>query len=668
MQTKNFRAALGAVFTIIVILGTGPGAFAQPFGPGVMATNDLTQSLGQFNIIISPTFQPMMTGYPGYSSSTHVLTSPVLYDPTTIVGRSAPLQAGSTGDLNGVPVGVAGVIISNAMMSVQPAGLGLAGTREVHTMIYSLNMTDGAGSAVRAGTNATLLPPGAICAGEVESWSGAMGAATNDFPAQSFFDVFVDVDIPAGGSFPGATNLINFKPLMVQNTNLTSFPPQVVYIHGMSTAVPIYLTSGTYAGQIFGLLTLAGHGVFNTNGASGKGESKAQATTDLNIAMNTTPPAPVEPQFASWSSSAIVANSNTMTFPVKGDDTTPSLGSFVLAVNPTYQFLVSGSSQWNPTTKMLTSPLMVDPFTVIGRSAQTNVQSIGDGLGVQVGAANSVVSDLSFAQFLPGFAYPSNTYEVKTEIRSLNMNNSWIGTNGVGLFAVRAGTNAPNMPHSYGQVNSLSGASGDPYWDFPAKSFFDIFVDVDFPGNIGGSGAPPFTVTNGVPLIVQNNALTSFPPTVVYVHGNTTAVPVYFTNTVAGKWKAGDVFGILLLAGHGVSFSSSNTTQVASFQQSVAQMAPMPVAPQYATWAAGLNVPLQVSTVKLTNGIPTISGYCTASTTLTLQSTTNLNAIGGPVWVDEVTTTGTTNSTFIVAPPSRPTTSAKFYRLVDNTR
>jgi hypothetical protein len=217
MQTKNIRSAVLALFTLAVFLGTSQGAFAQTFGTGVIATNDVTQSLGQFNIIVNPTFQGMMTGYPNYSATTHVLISPVLYDQNTIVGRSAPLQVGSAGDLNGVSVGTAGVIISNAMMVVQPGGLEPAGTREVHTMIYSMHMTDGNGSAVRAGTNATFLPPSAICAGEVESWSGATGAMTNDFPAQSFFDVYVDVDIPAGGTFPfpGAINLFNILPLMV---------------------------------------------------------------------------------------------------------------------------------------------------------------------------------------------------------------------------------------------------------------------------------------------------------------------------------------------------------------------------------------------------------------------------------------------------------------------
>jgi len=662
MQTKNLRAAMGAALTITSLLGVRQGAFAQTFGPGVIATNDITQSMGQFNIIVNPLFQGMMSGYPGYSGTTHVLTSPVLYDPNTVVGRSAPLQAGSTGDLNGVPVGVAGVIISNAMMVVQPGGLEPAGTREVHTMIYSMNMADrfgGSVAAVRAGTNATVQPISAVSPGEVESWSGAAGAMTNDFPAQSFFDVFVDVDVPAGGTFPGATNLFNSLPLLVQNTNLTSFPPQVVYIHGMSTAVPIKFSNNNLPywtnGQIFGLLTLAGHGVFQTNNSTGQGTTVAAATAQLQTTLSATPPAPVEPQYASWSTSATVAGTN-MIFPVQGDDVTTSLGTFELAVNPAFQPYLAGYPGWNPTTKRLTSPLLYDPATKIGRSSQFPEGAPIDSSGTPVGSANTLVRDTSFTLIPTLFEAPSNTFEVHTEVRSLNMTG--------GGAAVRAGIAATGLPGSYGEVQSLSGASGDMYWDFPAKSFFDIFADVDLPP--GGGIPSAFTLTNTQPLVVQNNNLTTFPPNVVYVHGNSSAVPVAFTTAVpAIGAHAGDVFGILLLAGHGINFKEGTASQQ-QFQQAVAQMAELPVAPQYATWATGLAVPLQISSVKMVGGIPQIGGYCTPSATLTLQSTASL--IGGPVWVDEVTTTGTTNSTFLVAPPSKSTASAKFYRLVDNTR
>jgi hypothetical protein len=246
---------------------------------------------------------------------------------------------------------------------------------------------------------------------------------------------------------------------------------------------------------------------------------------------------------------------------------------------------------------------------------------------------------------------PSNTFEVHTEVRSLNM---------TGNGAVRAGIAAPNVPPSYGEVESLSGASGDPYWDFPAKSFFDVFVDVDLPG---AGAIPPFTVTNTQPLVIQNNNLTTFPPQVIYVHGNSSAVPCAFTTDVpAIGAHAGDIFGILLLAGHGINF---NPADIGKFQAAVSQMTEEPVAPQYYTWAPGLNVPLQISTIHLLNGIPQISGYCSALRSLTLQSTTSLS--GGPIWITETTTTGTSNSTFTVSPPTS-TANVKFYRMVDNTR
>ena len=131
------------------------------------------------------------------------------------------------------------------------------------------------------------------------------------------------------------------------------------------------------------------------------------------------------------------------------------------------------------------------------------------------GHGGTIVASSNLTLVPPLFNGPTGTREVHTEIRSLNMAG--------GGAAVRAGTAAASSPKSLGEVQSLSGNSGDPYWDFPAKSFFDIFVQVDIP--LGGS-LPTITVTNGTPLIVQNSGLTAFPPKVIYVHGNSTAVPV----------------------------------------------------------------------------------------------------------------------------------------------
>jgi hypothetical protein len=60
-------------------------------------------------------------------------------------------------------------------------------------------------------------------------------------------------------------------------------------------------------------------------------------------------------------------------------------------------------------------------------------------------------------------------------------------------------------------------------------------------------------------LIVENTNLTSFPPTVVYIHGQSAAVPVYFkADGPPGTWHAGDLFGTVILAGHGVQFNCND--------------------------------------------------------------------------------------------------------------
>ena len=56
---------------------------------------------------------------------------------------------------------------------------------------------------------------------------------------------------------------------------------------------------------------------------------------------------------------------------------------------------------------------------------------------------------------------------------------------------------------------------------------------------------------NDSPLIITNTNLLRLPPTVVYIHGETAAVPVKFKVNNAPFWNAGDIFGYLVLAGHG---------------------------------------------------------------------------------------------------------------------
>lgn len=259
-RNPSFLPILGLAFTAL----SAP-ANAQFPGRG----DDVTPSLGQFNVVVDPHFEFALKNNPAYApylsnkGGNLNFTSPILFDPTTTIGRSDPLSAGSAADTAGVLAGsLAPHLLRDDQFTVKPSfAEAPQGTREVHTFIESIHLT-GSGFEVKAGNQAPLRP---ISAGEVESLSGNSGDPTQDFPANSFFDVFVQVDVPGLGGFP-KVELVNVDPLLVQSTSITSFPPTVLYIHGNSSAVPLYFNTdisalGIHRGDLFGQLTLAGHGV-----------------------------------------------------------------------------------------------------------------------------------------------------------------------------------------------------------------------------------------------------------------------------------------------------------------------------------------------------------------------------------------------------------------------
>lgn len=224
--------------------------------------DDEMTSLGTFRIFVESEFRPLMMGYPGYDPVTFRLQSPTLFDPDTRVGRSDPHTHGSAADEEGTPVGTAGTRISDADLLLAPPDFqGPEGTREVHTEVRSLNLEHPSGAAVRAGIDAKDQ---SISPGEVESQSGNSGNPALDFHADSFFDVFAEIDIPAFGNFPGGT-LFNSSPLLIEGDDLPQFPPRVIYTHGNSSAVRLLFKEdqpdGLWeAGDQFGQLVLAGHG------------------------------------------------------------------------------------------------------------------------------------------------------------------------------------------------------------------------------------------------------------------------------------------------------------------------------------------------------------------------------------------------------------------------
>lgn len=266
---RSFKRRLFMGCLAVLVLAIAP-AYSQTNFPG--QGDDTTTSLGSFKIQIATNFQAAVTGCPGYDSGTQIWTSPTMFDGSTLIGRSGVITDGSTADLNGVPVGSAGTQVSENMLSAPPGWPCLSapgclagpGTNEVHTEVRKLNLTAFSCTttpgrpAVRAGT--AYSTPIKISPGEVESQAAAgPPAGSTDFPASSFFDMFVQVDLPACGTLPAST-VQNNLPLIVKNNNLASFPPKVIYLHDQSSSVPVVFVGGLWAGQTFGYLVLAGHG------------------------------------------------------------------------------------------------------------------------------------------------------------------------------------------------------------------------------------------------------------------------------------------------------------------------------------------------------------------------------------------------------------------------
>ena len=285
--SRRRKSALLLIPTLaLAILGSPARTDAVTFA-NYPAGDDLTSSMGQFQIILdarwSKIFDALVTNSPlnnvivtarhGFRlyKNGGTLTSPTLYDFQTRIGRSDSFGYGSpvtyAGALAGQAPGrtyvKAGQVVLHPNWPAPPTG-----AKEVHTFLKSVNMTDAftthLGFSVKAGMAAPTRP---VCAGQVEG-----GSAASDFPANSFFNVYVEVNIPGGGSLP-PIQLVNVNPLLVLHTNIPYFPPHVVYYHGNTEAVAVYFNTNmiihnplngqdiqVYRGDLFGQLTLAGHG------------------------------------------------------------------------------------------------------------------------------------------------------------------------------------------------------------------------------------------------------------------------------------------------------------------------------------------------------------------------------------------------------------------------
>lgn len=274
LRISLFAAALLALAPVAAF-ATG-SLFDKTTTPG--PDDDIGPSMGVFRILVDPQWRPWynanLAAGPFWDPATGKLTSPVLYDNTTTIGRSAAHTQGSAADVGGTPVGTAATPVKDADM-IFPPGFNVPNPlrNEVHTEVRSLTLVTGTGCGLTQQCSGLAIPLSVtggsgnglpVCPGEVESNSN------DGFPAKSFFDVFVEVDLGSGSGAFGVVRNLPSNPLLVAHDPIGTFPPQVIYIHENPAAVPVYFkTSGSTvippilswnAGQRFGYLVLAGHG------------------------------------------------------------------------------------------------------------------------------------------------------------------------------------------------------------------------------------------------------------------------------------------------------------------------------------------------------------------------------------------------------------------------
>jgi hypothetical protein len=293
-----------------------------------------------------------------------------------------------------------------------------------------------------------------------------------------------------------------------------------------------------------------------------------------------------------------VQRSAAQTFPsVPTDGQTFSIGVVQIVVDPNFAFLFAPAPSFafyypgyaGPASGILTGPVMYDGNTIIGESVKhlrsATVFPIAAGTPNQY-PPNTTYSNIlgytDYALIPPPFASaPANLDQIFTQIKQMNLV-GYVDTNGsscsdprvptirkdpagqggggpqvtvkAGPGGMGIGSSLPMNRRSIGIVQATNSGS-----DFPARSFFDVFVEVDLPRvpytisdtDFPAAGAVLYNDASN-PLLIENLSITNLPPEATYVHGQSTAVPIRFKYNHPPYWAADDVLGYLTLAGHGV--------------------------------------------------------------------------------------------------------------------
>ena len=222
-KRSNRQSMLLSIVVAFALL-VGEPALGQPFPASPLV--DSFPSTAVFRVTLTPSLggTSFTVTVSDDGSNTRVLRSaPHFQDsPADVVGTT--LGDGTSGCLVDPRFGV-----SDTDIGYKPAPFDAMNPLrdEVHTEMCTMTLTGG-GYTVRVGDAAEPGKPRSY--GEVESRApGGTG-----FPAESLFNLFLDIDVPAGAIGPGspAATLYNLAPLLVSQV-INSFPPNLGdgYVH-----------------------------------------------------------------------------------------------------------------------------------------------------------------------------------------------------------------------------------------------------------------------------------------------------------------------------------------------------------------------------------------------------------------------------------------------------
>jgi hypothetical protein len=258
-RTRKRLIHFSSVFLALLLAAlAGPLARCRA-GTGfpLAATNGTTFSIGVFEVIVDPSFAFLFAPsnsssyYPGYAGpASGILTSPVMFDGNTMIGESVHTKVGSevfptaAGTPNQYPANstysnILGytdyAFIPPQFVTVPNGGVVPVGVDTIFTEIEQLDLLGYADTNGNSCSDPRVPNPHSSPTGQgggvpvtVKAGPGAFGITNNlplnrrsigivqqttgagDFPAQSFFDVFVEVTLPqvpytmSSSNFPAA--------------------------------------------------------------------------------------------------------------------------------------------------------------------------------------------------------------------------------------------------------------------------------------------------------------------------------------------------------------------------------------------------------------------------------------------------------------------------------